>query len=54
MVTFQKRQREMKKLEKQRIKAERRVLRKLGKAEEPQVSEQNESSSGGPEPQEQD
>jgi hypothetical protein len=54
MVTFQKRQREMKKLEKQRIKAERRALRKLGKAEEPQVSEQIESASGGPEPQEPD
>jgi hypothetical protein len=54
MVTFQKRQREMKKLEKQRIKAERRALRKLGKAEEPQVSEQNEIAFAGPEPQERD
>lgn len=54
MVTFQKRQREMKKLEKQRLKAERRALRKLGKAEEPQASEQNESASGAPEPQKRD
>jgi hypothetical protein len=50
-ITFQKRQKEMKRLEKQRMKAERRAQRKLGKAAEPQVREQNESASGEANPQ---
>ena len=35
-ITFQKRQKEMKRLEKQREKAERRAQRKLAKREAPQ------------------
>ena len=41
-ITFQKRQKEMKRLEKQRVKAERRAQRKLAKqeGENPQQQEQ--------------
>jgi len=55
-ITFQKRQKEMKRLEKQRMKAERRVQRKLAKTAEPEtfdLLEQNESAPAEPEPQEQ-
>jgi hypothetical protein len=39
-ITFQKRQKEMKRLEKQRSKAERRVQKKLAKDTEPQGEEE--------------
>jgi hypothetical protein len=39
-ITFQKRQKEMKRLEKQRAKAERRVQKKLAKDTDPQGSEE--------------
>jgi len=39
-ITFQKRQKEMKRLEKQRSKAERRVQKKLAKDTDPQGSEE--------------
>ncbi len=41
-ITFQKRQKEMKRLEKQRSKAERRVQKKLAKDTDPQGSEEEE------------
>lgn len=53
-ITFQKRQKEMKRLEKQRMKAERRAQRKLAKTAEPEMAEHIESASGEPEPQKQD
>ena len=40
-VTFQKRQKEMKRLEKQRAKAERRAQKKLAKREEPETSDES-------------
>ncbi len=40
-ITFQKRQKEMKRLEKQRAKAERRAERKLTKGTEPQMQDQD-------------
>ncbi len=40
-ITFQKRQKEMKRLEKQRAKAERRAERKLAKGTEPQMQDQD-------------
>jgi hypothetical protein len=41
-ITFQKRQKEMKRLEKQRAKAERRVQKKLAKDTDPQGSGEEE------------
>ena len=55
-ITFQKRQKEMKRQEKQRMKAERRVQRKLAKTAEPEtfeLLEPGESAPAEPEPQEQ-
>jgi hypothetical protein len=48
--TFQKRSKEMKRLEKQRAKAERRAQRKLAKRAENDASQQNagESAQGAP------
>lgn len=40
-ITFQKRQKEMKRLEKQRAKAERRAERKLAKGTEPLMQDQD-------------
>lgn len=40
-ITFQKRQKEMKRLEKQRIKAERRAQRKLAKVANSEIAEQH-------------
>jgi hypothetical protein len=42
--TFQKRQKEMKRIEKQRMKAERRAQRKLEKNADPETPEQIESA----------
>jgi hypothetical protein len=53
-ITFQKRQKEMKRLEKQRMKAERRAQRKLAKGTESQAVEQNEGAVAESEPQEAD
>jgi hypothetical protein len=39
-ITFQKRQKEMKRLEKQRMKAERRAQKKLAKNREPDTPDQ--------------
>lgn len=39
-ITFQKRQKEMKRLEKQKMKAERRAQRKLAKNAEPETPDQ--------------
>jgi hypothetical protein len=50
-ITFQKRQKEMKRLEKQRMKAERRQQRKLAKSAEPQAPAEIESASDEPVPQ---
>ena len=47
--TFQKRQKETKRLEKQRMKAERRAQRKLAKSAEPDASAQIESMPVEPE-----
>ncbi len=44
-ITFQKRQKEMKRLEKQRMKAERRAQRKLAKGTESEFGEQGENIS---------
>lgn len=49
--TFQKRQKEMKRLEKQRMKAERRAQRRLAKSAERETPQQNESAPAKPEPQ---
>jgi hypothetical protein len=49
--TFQKRQKEMKRLEKQRMKAERRQQRKLAKSAEPQAPVEIESEPVEPAPQ---
>lgn len=43
-ITFQKRQKEMKRLEKQRIKAERRAQRKLAKGTNPEITELTDST----------
>jgi hypothetical protein len=53
-ITFQKRQKEMKRLEKQRMKAERRAQRKLAKGAEPDTPEQLEGVPAQPELQGQD
>jgi hypothetical protein len=50
-ITFQKRQKEMKRLEKQRMKAERRQQRKLAKGAEPQAPVEIESAPSEPAPQ---
>jgi hypothetical protein len=55
-ITFQKRQKEMKRLEKARMKAERRAQRKLTKGTEPEIDseiimEQIDTSPMEPEPQ---
>jgi hypothetical protein len=42
-ITFQKRQKEMKRQEKQRMKAEKRAQRKMAKNAEPEVVEQGSS-----------
>jgi hypothetical protein len=51
-ITFQKRQKEMKRLEKQRMKAERRQQRKLAKSAEPQAPAEIESAAAEPAPHE--
>ena len=51
-ITFQKRQKEMKRLEKQRAKAERRLQRKLAKTAEVQAPETIESAPVEPAPEE--
>lgn len=53
-ITFQKRQKEMKRLEKQRMKAERRAQRKLEKSTATETSTSDEQltpAEPGPEPQ---
>ena len=50
-ITFQKRQKEMKRLEKQRAKAERRAQKKLAKRAEPEVSGEDVSAPAPSEPQ---
>jgi hypothetical protein len=50
-ITFQKRQKEMKRLEKARMKAERRAQRKLAKNAEPETPNQELSVPAEPEPQ---
>jgi hypothetical protein len=42
-ITFQKRQKEMKRQEKQRMKAEKRAQRKMAKNAEPEAAEQDSS-----------
>jgi hypothetical protein len=48
--TFQKRQKEMKRLEKQRAKAERRAQKKLAKRAENEASRENETGPVKPGP----
>ncbi|HLB86420.1 MAG TPA: hypothetical protein VJK29_02080 [Terriglobales bacterium] len=48
--TFQKRQKEMKRLEKQRMKAERRAQKKLANRAENQASNENPTVPTEPEP----
>ncbi len=50
-ITFQKRQKEMKRLEKQRMKAERRAQRKLAKGAETEAPDQQPSMLAESEPQ---
>ena len=45
-ITFQKRQKEMKRLEKQRAKAERRAQKKLAKREDAELAETTGETSG--------
>jgi hypothetical protein len=46
-ITFQKRQKEMKRQEKQKMKAERRAQRKLEKPAGPEVDTSSEARTGG-------